>query len=162
MPTYLVCQRDALHPFNAQYDSPEAIAIEIAIAIEHAYCENELSAYEASSHEALMARLADKALYELKLDESLIHAWSQEARAILHGYDNLNLQDEFFHTCNDIDRKTSKLSQICEESNYFDGIDFDIDKYLDKATTEYFNDIEYFLQKKFTNLFSFKALASNA
>lgn len=162
MTTYLVCERDALRPFTATYDSPESIAIEIAVAIEHEYSENELSAYEASSNEALVARLADKALYELDLDEHLANIWNEEARPLLNGYNSLDLRDEFFHACNDMDRKMSELNRMCRDSENFDDVNFDLDNYLDNAATEFFNDIEYLLQKKFTNLFSFKAVAPNS
>ena len=56
----------------------------------------------------------------------------------------------------------SDLNRLCSDSSYFGDMDFDIDHYLDNAANEFFKDIEYSLQKRFTNLYQFKALASNA
>ncbi|MBU3618804.1 hypothetical protein [Polynucleobacter sp. JS-Fieb-80-E5] len=162
MTTYLVCEKDERFPFSAKPDSPEAVAIEIAVAIEHEYCEYQLVAYKADSNEALTARLCDRAIYELDLDSDTLNSWVEEGRLLSGGYEQLDLREEFFHACNDIERKMSDLRRICNNSSYFDGIDFDIDHYLDNAANEFFQDIEYSLQKKFTNLYQFKALASNA
>ena len=162
MTTYLVCEKDERYPFSANPDSPEAAAIEIAVAIEHEYCEYQLVAYKADSNEALTARLSDRAIYELDLDPNTLKSWVEEGRFISGGYEQLDLREEFFHACNDIDRKMSDLNRLCSDSMYFDGIDFDIDHYLDNAANEFFKDIEYSLQKRFTNLYQFKALASNA
>lgn len=161
MTTYLVCEKDEKQPFTKVTDSPEAIAIEIAVAIEHEYCEYQLAAYDAKSNEALIARLADKALYELDLDKSTMKSWIEEGRLLSEGYDQLDLREEFFHVCNDIDRKMSGLNRICRDSDYFDDMTFEMDNYLDNAANEFFQDIEYALQKKFTNLYQFKAVAQN-
>ena len=162
MTTYLVCEKDERFPFSAKLDSPEAVAIEIAVAIEREFCEYQLVAYEANSNEALAARLSDRAIYELDLDPDTLQSWVEEARLISDGYDQLDLRAEFLHVCSDIDRKMSDLNRICSDSSYFADIDFDIDSYLDNAANDFFRDIEYALQKRFTNLYQFKALASNA
>ena len=160
--TYLVCERDELRPFVTRFDSPESIAIEIAVAIEHEYAQNQLAAYEASSNNALVARLADKALFEVDLDENLIKVWQEQARPLVQGFDSLDLRDEFYHACNDLDRKLSDLNRICQDSNYFDDVEFDMDSYLDSAATAFFGDIEYLLEKKLINIYSFKAVAQNS
>lgn len=162
MTTYLVCEKDERFPFSAKLDSPEAVAIEIAVAIEHEFCEYQLVAYEANSNEALTARLSDRAIYELDLDPNTLKSWVEEGRLLSGGYDQLDLREEFLHVCSNIDRKMSDLNRICSDSSYFGDMDFDIDSYLDSAANDFFRDIEYALQKRFTNLYQFKALASNA
>ncbi|WP_068322701.1 hypothetical protein [Polynucleobacter yangtzensis] len=161
MTIYIVCEKDERFPVTIKPDSPEAVAIEIAVAIEHEYSEYQLVAYEEESGDALAARLADRALYALDLDQNTLKSWIEEGRLLSDGYSQLDLREEFFHVCNDIDRKMSDLSEICTKSDYFDDMVFDIDNYLDHAANEFFEDIEYLLQKKFTNLYQFKALASN-
>jgi hypothetical protein len=161
MTTYLVCERNELQPFNVAPDSPQAIAIEIAVAIEHEYCEYQLEAHEADSNDALLARLSDRAVYEIDIDTVSLKSWIEEGRLLCQGYDQLDLRDELFHACNDIDRKMGDLNRICRDSDYFDDLGFDMDNYLDNAANEFFQDVEYALQKKLTNLYQFKALASN-
>lgn len=162
MTTYIVCEKDERFPSVIKPDSPEAVAIEIAVEIEHEYAEYQLVAYEADSNEALAARLADLALYTLDLDQATIKSWIEEGRPLSNGYSQLDLREEFFHVCNDIDRKMSGLRDICRNSSNFEDMEFDMNNYLDHAASEFFEDIECSLQKKFTNLYQFKALASNA